>query len=165
MRDFQASLKLDSQSPDAYRSLAWLMATCPDPRFRDPEQALSAAQRAARLSPPGDCFVLDALAAAHANAGQFDQAVRYQKEAASIAPPDFQPSFTGRLALYQRRRPFRNAGQQRATATSGPRRSRRTGASSSSMRRAKLVKVCRFRRLFRQFGLGRPRGCADRWPC
>jgi tetratricopeptide (TPR) repeat protein len=107
-KDFQQALRLDPDSPDAYRSLAWLMATCPDARFRDPQQALAAAERAANLAPPGDCFVLDALAAAHANAGHFDQAVRYQKEAVSAAPTDFQPSFADRLALYQRRRPFRN---------------------------------------------------------
>ena len=111
-KDFQQALRLDPESSDAYRSLAWLMATCPDARFRDPQQALAAAEQAAQLAPPGDCFVLDALAAAHANAGYFDQAVRYQKEAVSVAPQDFQASFSDRLALYQRRRPFRNGAER-----------------------------------------------------
>jgi tetratricopeptide (TPR) repeat protein len=115
IRDFQQSIRLDSESPDAYRSLAWLLATCPDPRFRNPQQALAAAQRAESLATPGDCFVLEALAAAHANAGQYDQAVRYQREAVSIAPGDFRSTFAGRLALYEQRQPFRNGGDRAAT--------------------------------------------------
>jgi tetratricopeptide (TPR) repeat protein len=107
--DYQKSLALDAESPDAYRSLAWLLATCPDPQFRHPEKALLAAERAARLAPPGDPFVLDALAAAHASAGHFDQAVRYQREAISVAPEGFAEPFAARLALYEQRQPFRNA--------------------------------------------------------
>jgi tetratricopeptide (TPR) repeat protein len=107
--DFQQSLALDAESADAYRSLAWLLATCPDPRFRHPQKALVAAQRAAKYAPPGDCFVLDALAAAHANAGHFDEAVRYQREAVSAAPGGFAQPFAARLALYEQGQPFRNA--------------------------------------------------------
>ena len=70
--DFQHALELNSNCADAYRSLAWLEATCPDERFRDPQQAVAAAERAAKLSPQGDCFVLDALAAAYASAGNFE---------------------------------------------------------------------------------------------
>ena len=106
--DFRQALALDAESADAYRSLAWLLATCPDPRFRDPRQALESAERAAQLSAPGDPFVLDALAAAHANAGQFDRAVRYQQEAMSNAPDNFAQPFAARLALYQKRQAFRN---------------------------------------------------------
>lgn len=107
--DYRQSLALDAESAEAYRSLAWLLATCPDPQFRQPQQALAAAERAARLAPPGDPFVLDALAAAHAGVGQFDQAIRYQREAIAAAPKGFGESFSARLALYERRKPFRNA--------------------------------------------------------
>src|SRR5262249_17786255 len=82
--DFQHALELNSTSADAYRSLACLQATCPDARFRDPQQAVAAAESAAKLSPQGDCFVLDALGAAYASAGNFDQAVRVQKQALAV---------------------------------------------------------------------------------
>jgi tetratricopeptide (TPR) repeat protein len=106
--DFHQALKLNANCADAYRSLAWLQSTCPNPQFRDTQQALAAAERAAKLSPQGDCFVLDALAAAHANAGDFERAVRYQKEAAAVAPKSFSPQYAERLALYQQHRPYRN---------------------------------------------------------
>lgn len=106
--DFQHALELNSNCADAYRSLAWLEATCPDARFRDPQQAVVAAENAAKLSPQGDCFVLDALAAAYASAGNFDQAVRAQKQAMAIAPKSFSPQFAQRLALYQQHHPYHN---------------------------------------------------------
>ncbi len=106
--DFRQAMTVDPQSAEAHRSLAWLLATCPDQRFRNPRQALAAAARAAQLAAPGDPFVLDALAAANANAGQFDQAVRYQQEAIINVPGDFTGPFQDRLALYQQHRPFRN---------------------------------------------------------
>jgi len=106
--DFRQALAIDGQSAEAYRSLAWLLATCPDQRYRNPRQALASAERAAQLAAPGDPFVLDALAAAHANAGRFDRAVRCQQEAILNVPGDFAGPFQERLTLYQQRRPFRN---------------------------------------------------------
>ena len=90
---------IDAQSAEAHRSLAWLLATCPDQRYRNPRQALASAEQAAKLAAPGDPFVLDALAAAHANAGQFDRAVRYQQEAIANVPGDFAEPFSAAVAL------------------------------------------------------------------
>jgi tetratricopeptide (TPR) repeat protein len=106
--DLERALLLDKRNCDAYRSVAWLMATCPDPQFLDAEQALAAAKVAAKLSPPNDPFVLDALAAAHATAGEFERAIRYQQEAIAVAPESFVPQFSARLDLYRLQKPFRN---------------------------------------------------------
>jgi len=108
LADFRHALSIDSESAEAHRSLAWLLATCPDPRYRNPREALASAEAAAKLAAPGDPFVLDALAAAHASAGQFDQAVRYQKEAITNVSGEFAEPFGERLALYEQRRPYRN---------------------------------------------------------
>ncbi|MGD9636575.1 MAG: tetratricopeptide repeat protein [Pirellulales bacterium] len=110
--DFQKAQAADPNSAEAQRSLAWLLATCPDQRFRNPQQALSAAEAATKLAAPGDPFVLDALAAAHASAGQFDRAVEIQQEAIVNVPEDFADPFQERLALYNDHRPFRNDADQ-----------------------------------------------------
>jgi tetratricopeptide (TPR) repeat protein len=108
LADFHQALDLNANCTDAYRSLAWLESTCPDPQYRDPQQAVEAAERAAKLAPQGDCFVLDALAAAYAGAGDFDRAVHIQKQAMAVAPKSFSSQFAERLALYQQHRPYRN---------------------------------------------------------
>jgi serine/threonine protein kinase/WD40 repeat protein/Flp pilus assembly protein TadD len=42
----------------SYNSLAWLLATCPDTKFRDPKRAVELGQKAATLAPEdGDCQI------------------------------------------------------------------------------------------------------------
>jgi serine/threonine-protein kinase len=107
LSNYQQALRIDSNWVEAHRSLAWLLSTCPDPNFRDRERALVEADQAKQLAPQVNYFVLDTLAAAHANAERFDDAVRLQQQAISFAPPEVIAPFEERLALYQRRKPFR----------------------------------------------------------
>jgi hypothetical protein len=88
--------------------LAWLHATCPHATFRDPQQAIAAAEEGAKLSPPTDCFALDALAVAHASAGNFEDAARITEQAIASAPPDYVELLRQRLNLYQQGQPFIN---------------------------------------------------------
>src|SRR2546423_5302275 len=85
MADFRKALAIDANWADAYRSQAWLAATCPDPKFHNPQVALDAAEHAAKLSPGDDYLILDTLAAARASAGQFKQAVEAQEKALKCA--------------------------------------------------------------------------------
>ncbi len=107
--DFRQAIKIAPNFGDAYRSLAWLQATCPDPKFRDPKQALSSAKKAATLSSPDDYLVLDTQAAASAGTGQFDQAVELQQKALVAAPAAAATPLQQRLALYHRQQVFTSA--------------------------------------------------------
>jgi tetratricopeptide (TPR) repeat protein len=106
VRDFRRAIEFDSHSAEAYRGLAWLLATCPDAEIADALQALAAAKKGAELAPADDCFMADALAAAYARAGEFDEAVRVARHAVSVAPPDMAESLQARLKLYEQGRPY-----------------------------------------------------------
>ncbi len=67
------------------------MATCPDEVFRNPDEALSAAEKAIELDGENDYRYLETLAAAEANAGHFDDAVDTQTGAVAIALEDHRP--------------------------------------------------------------------------
>jgi tetratricopeptide (TPR) repeat protein len=108
VNDLRRAVAIDPNWADAYRSLAWLHATCPDTRYRDPQQAIAAAEEAAKLSPPTDCFALDALAVAHASAGNFEDAARLVEQALASAPPDYVEMLRERLNLYQQGQPVVN---------------------------------------------------------
>ncbi len=105
--DFQRAVDIDPNWADAYRSLAWLRATCPNPQLQNPQQAITAAEQAAKLSPGDDYLILDTLAAARASGGQFKQAIDIQEKALANAPPELVPSLEKRLQLYQHGRAFR----------------------------------------------------------
>jgi len=72
---------------DAYVALAWLLATHPDERLRDGKRAVVLAQKALALeSGPTHPSLMETLAAAHAEAGYFEEAVYWRTESLS-APP------------------------------------------------------------------------------
>jgi tetratricopeptide (TPR) repeat protein len=105
--DFKQALTLDPKLADAHCGLAWIKATCPDDRLRDAFEALASAHTAVKLSAPDDYLTLDVLAAAHANAGEFDKAIAVEEQAINAAPADAVPSMRARLNLYEHRRPYR----------------------------------------------------------
>jgi len=102
--DFQRAIEIDVNLADAHRCRAWLEATCSDERYRDARRALANATKAAELA-PHDFLVLDTLAAAHACAGQFDEAVEVQHQALAVSPPHLAEPLRERLAFYTNARP------------------------------------------------------------
>jgi tetratricopeptide (TPR) repeat protein len=60
--DFDAALKIDPECGMAYRDVAWLLSTCPDPNFRSAKKAREAARRARIFCPAGDPRVQEVLA-------------------------------------------------------------------------------------------------------
>lgn len=102
--DYRGALDADPASIEAYRSLAWLLATCPQKSFRSPQTAIEAAWRARRLLGSEDFLTLDASAAAHAAAGEFAEAVRLQQRAMQVIPSGDQAAAAEaqqRLRLYE----------------------------------------------------------------
>ena len=71
--------------------LAWILATARDENVRDGKRAIQLAQQAfdqasqKSLISPDKTAALDVLAAAHAEAGQFDEAIKFAKAAAGSA--------------------------------------------------------------------------------
>jgi tetratricopeptide (TPR) repeat protein len=68
---YRAALERDGGSIRALRGLAWLLATHPDARARDPQQAIRFAQAGGRLTGFRSPELLEALAAGLAADGQF----------------------------------------------------------------------------------------------
>ena len=93
----------------AARELAWLLATAPDDAVRRADEALSIATQLSKVAPEAPA-VFDALAAAYANIGRFDEAESRAAHAAELAEKDNDPTaaeIRDRAALYRRKLPFR----------------------------------------------------------
>jgi tetratricopeptide (TPR) repeat protein len=108
---FRAALDLDAGNAQALGGLAWIRATSFDPALRDPVQAISLAERAAEASGRRSVSALDALAAAYASAGRYDDAVAAARSGIVLATDAGQTAvvaqFAERLELYRAHRPFR----------------------------------------------------------
>src|SRR5262249_11067389 len=108
LADYEKAVAVAPQDASAaylYTNLALFRAGCPEARFRDGTKALAAAEKAYQLSKgPG---AMAALAAAHAELGQFDKAVEWQTRALAGAPAGEQEQSRTRLKLYQEQQPYR----------------------------------------------------------
>jgi tetratricopeptide (TPR) repeat protein len=109
LSDLQAAVRLKPKKLEvALNSLAWFRATCYDANMRSGNEAVAFATRACELSEWKNFSYIDTLAAAYAEAGNFDQAVKYQKQAAEMAKASPNSGkITERLALYEQRKPYR----------------------------------------------------------
>ncbi len=112
-RDIRHALRLDPKSDLALNLRAWLSATCPAAEFRDAERAVNAATKACELTEWKTPRNIDTLAAASAEAGKWDEAVKWQKKAiddAGLFSPD-RAAMRKRLALYEAKKPYREPPQ------------------------------------------------------
>ncbi len=80
----QSALQLQPDNPQIQNSLAWLLATCPQPSLRNGAKALQLAQRANDLAGGKNPVFLRTLAAACAEAGRFDDAKRSAQKAIDL---------------------------------------------------------------------------------
>jgi serine/threonine protein kinase/tetratricopeptide (TPR) repeat protein len=101
---------------DAMFNLAWVMATSPTADLRNGTKAIEYATKACKLREWKDADYVDALAAAYAEAGDFNSAVKWEKEAISLSPEEESAKryndFEGRLELYQSGKPYRESLQE-----------------------------------------------------
>lgn len=119
--DFRTAARTDNQLGRAFRGVAWLMATCPELKFRNGKLALEAAEKAIAIDGEGDYRTLDVYAAALANVGKFDDAQATVQKAIQLAPQELQPPLQARLRLYANGQPFREPVRQ-AAAPGNPQR-------------------------------------------
>jgi len=107
LADYARAIEVNPEFAHAYRNGSWLLATCPDAQFRDPENAMLGARQALEFGYGQRHVTLDTLAAALASAGQYNEAIRTLRDALAIAPEESKPAYTQRLQLYRQRQPFR----------------------------------------------------------
>jgi len=108
---FREALALRADSPPALAGLAWIRATASDPALRNMEEAIRLAERAAATTRNHDLMALDALAAAYASSGRYEDAVRVARSGLELSLAAGQTAvaaqFRQRLELYQKGQPFR----------------------------------------------------------
>jgi Tfp pilus assembly protein PilF len=88
---------------------AWFRATCPNASFRNGQQAVKDAKAACSIMIWKDEHMIDTLAVAYAETGDFNSAVQYAAQALAVKgiSPDSTKLFQQHLALFQQHKPIR----------------------------------------------------------
>ena len=111
--NFRLFLKLKPGNGAALNNIAWIYATHPDSRFRNGAKAIELLEPLAAKSDDDPAFsnLLDTLAAAYAEAGRFDDAVRTAEAAVKRAdeeqsPPESPANLSAGLPCTRASSPF-----------------------------------------------------------
>lgn len=109
---YEIVLESDPNSVFALNNLSWLLSTNPDASVRNGPRAVELALRLNRITNQTSPSVLRTLAAAYAEAGQFENAAAAAHAATDLAHVQGQHSFAARLEwesdLYRRHLPLRD---------------------------------------------------------
>lgn len=108
--DYEAALELERENKVVMTNFAWFLATCPEEGFRDGQRALKMASEVAGQT-QASRTVFNVLAAAQAEVGRFDEAVKTQERAIGMIPEgareDLRAAYRERLAAYKAGKPWR----------------------------------------------------------
>jgi tetratricopeptide (TPR) repeat protein len=106
--DYVEAIRVDPNYLPGYNNAAWLAATCPDEKYRNAKLALEYAERAAAMTQGKVWEVLDTLAAAQAESGDYDAAVKTSEQALALGDDAaIHGGVRDRMTLYQAGKPYR----------------------------------------------------------
>ncbi len=110
IEQYEAAIELLPDYPFPLMLLAALLATSPREEIRDGPRAVALGERACRATEWKDAKALDALAAAYAEVGRFDDAVATAEKALKRLPPEDSATIDAvraRIRRYEAGEPFR----------------------------------------------------------
>ncbi|HJT45768.1 MAG TPA: tetratricopeptide repeat protein [Chthoniobacterales bacterium] len=109
---YEVALRSEPDSAMPLNNLAWILSAGPDESVRDGRRAMELAVRLNRVTQQKNPFFIRTLAAAYAEAGQFDKAVDTSQTASGLADAQGQHQLAAKIeeetSLYREHRPFRD---------------------------------------------------------
>jgi Flp pilus assembly protein TadD len=106
--DYNDAIRLNPNEATPYDCLAWLLATCSVDALRDGKRAVELAATACELTEWKMDIPIDTLAAACAESGDFEEAVKRQQQAIDLLDKEAdKTSYEIRLNQYKNRQPYR----------------------------------------------------------
>jgi tetratricopeptide (TPR) repeat protein len=117
--DFEKGTRLSPKDAYVLANFGWFQATCPEDSLRNGKQALEKSKRACEVTHWQDYHPVDDVAAACAEIGDFDNAIKYETQALNLKGINAttRKAMQERLELYRQHKPYRQSklkpGQQR----------------------------------------------------
>tara|TARA_R100001132_G_C3269323_1_gene91597 strand:+ start:522 stop:1952 length:1431 start_codon:yes stop_codon:yes gene_type:complete len=118
LEDYQKVIRQRPAWPQGHNGVSWIRSTCSDPEYRDGKEALKYGEKACELTRWRDPEYLDTLAAAYAETGNFEQAIKYQKIVLQrVEKESKKKEFETRLKLYLEEKPYHREPAELASKT------------------------------------------------
>ena len=106
--DYEKAVALGPNDAGCHNQYAWMLAACPQAEYRNGACAVELARRGCELTSWQEANLLDTLASAYAECGQFDEAVRWASKALESASDEIKETIREHVELFLRgpARPF-----------------------------------------------------------
>lgn len=109
--DYEKAEKLGCDDSGMLNNFAWVLATSPDDKLRNGKKAVELATKACEMTDYKLAHILSTLAAAYAETGDFESAVKWSKKAVEIgektADEDTKKSLADELKTFESGKPWR----------------------------------------------------------
>jgi WD40 repeat protein/tetratricopeptide (TPR) repeat protein len=107
---YETVIDIDSNNAPALNDWAWLQIACPEATLRDANRIVETANKACGLTAWKNQEYLATLAAAYSEVSDFNNAVKWQKQAIELLPDDkrevLEANYEARLKLYESGKPY-----------------------------------------------------------
>jgi tetratricopeptide (TPR) repeat protein len=105
--DFGRALELKPDDTSLLNNLAWVLATSPEDGLRDSKRAVELATKACEKTEYKTPHILSTLAAAFAEDGNFETAIKWSQEAVDLDDPEHGKQLAKELDSYREGQPWR----------------------------------------------------------
>ena len=107
IKDYEQAIKLKPDDSELQNNYAWVLATSPEAKLRDGKRAIELAKQAAEASEYKEAYILSTLAAAYAETGDFENAVKWSTKAVEVGEAKDKDELQKELDSYKNKKPWR----------------------------------------------------------
>ncbi len=107
--DYEKALTLEPKDSGVLNNLAWVLCTSPEDKLRDGKRAIELATTACDVTEYKQAHILSTLAAAYAETGDFETAMKWSKKAVELGSKELKGQLGKELESYQEKKPWREA--------------------------------------------------------
>lgn len=105
--DYESGLRLRPRDAGMLNNLSWVLSTSLDEKLRDGRRALELATAACEVTDFKAAYILSTLAAAYAELGDFETAIKWSQKAIDLSDDDIRDNLEKELASYKAGKPWR----------------------------------------------------------
>jgi tetratricopeptide (TPR) repeat protein len=104
---YEKALAIQPKDHGILNNFAWVLATSPDDKIRNGKRAVELAKQACEVTDYKLAYILSTLAAAYAETGDFDAALKWSSKAVEISDKKHAKALQKELESYKAKKPWR----------------------------------------------------------